>query len=445
MPLYGDHLRGRSFSRRSFRRAFTLIELLVVIAIIAILAVVVVLVLNPAQLLAQSRDANRVSDMATLNSAISLYISDQSASPSYSLGTSSIIYVSVPDPLATGSAGDQCQGLGLPVLPSGYTYHCAASSTYRMTDGTGWFPIDFKSVTSGSPIGSLPVDPVNVTSSDLYYTYETDGTGGYKLTAFFESKKDAPLMANDGGIDPSLYERGSDLALFDGRGLIGYWPLDDGSGVSAADLSGGGNNGTLSGTPDWNSAGKVGGDFIFNGSSSFNMGTAPLFNVSGSVTIAGWVNASSINPNDADDEILGKVYSYPSPTAYRMKGSQDCTGVNLEDNILFGISADGTTIIDRCSNTIIQTGTWYFVTGVYDASVPTLHVYVNGVLDDGPLHNGTVVPSAIYDASGTPMTMGTLYGDPSGAENWHGQLDDMRVYDRALSSAEIMELYNAEK
>jgi prepilin-type N-terminal cleavage/methylation domain-containing protein len=47
---------------------FTLIELLVVIAIIAILAVVVVLTLNPVQLLAESRDANRVSDMATLQS-----------------------------------------------------------------------------------------------------------------------------------------------------------------------------------------------------------------------------------------------------------------------------------------------------------------------------------------------------------------------------------------
>ena len=51
--------------RKSSRSAFTLIELLVVIAILAILAVVVVLVLNPAELLKQSRDANRLSDMQT--------------------------------------------------------------------------------------------------------------------------------------------------------------------------------------------------------------------------------------------------------------------------------------------------------------------------------------------------------------------------------------------
>src|ERR1039457_302059 len=70
------------------RSAFTLIELLVVIAIIAILAVVVVLTLNPAQLLAQSRDATRVSDMATLNSALSLYQIDHGGTGN--MGTSSV-------------------------------------------------------------------------------------------------------------------------------------------------------------------------------------------------------------------------------------------------------------------------------------------------------------------------------------------------------------------
>ena len=52
------------------KKGFTLIEFLVVIAIIAILAVVVVLTLNPAELLRQARDSNRVSDFATFKSAI---------------------------------------------------------------------------------------------------------------------------------------------------------------------------------------------------------------------------------------------------------------------------------------------------------------------------------------------------------------------------------------
>src|ERR1035438_1141793 len=60
---------------RMKKGGFTLIELLVVIAIIAILSVVVVLTINPAELLRQSRDSNRVSDMSTLRTAVSLYLS----------------------------------------------------------------------------------------------------------------------------------------------------------------------------------------------------------------------------------------------------------------------------------------------------------------------------------------------------------------------------------
>ncbi|MCL5016431.1 MAG: type II secretion system GspH family protein, partial [Patescibacteria group bacterium] len=56
------------------RSSFTLIELLIVIAIIGILASVVVLVLNPAQLLSQSRDSRRTQDLSNLNNAIGMYL-----------------------------------------------------------------------------------------------------------------------------------------------------------------------------------------------------------------------------------------------------------------------------------------------------------------------------------------------------------------------------------
>ena len=56
------------------KKGFTLIELLIVIAILAILATTVVLVLNPAQILAQARDAQRISDLSSIKSAIALYL-----------------------------------------------------------------------------------------------------------------------------------------------------------------------------------------------------------------------------------------------------------------------------------------------------------------------------------------------------------------------------------
>jgi prepilin-type N-terminal cleavage/methylation domain-containing protein len=169
------------------RPGFTLIELLVVIAILAVLAVVVILTLNPAGLLQESRDSNRLSDMATLNSAISLYMAD--VTNGSSLGQSNTLYVSVPDPTATSTAGDQCQGLGLPALPATYSYHCANATYYRNTDATGWIPVNLSQNFFGSSLAQLPIDPTNVTSSRLWYTYTTDGAGRYEMTTAFESAK----------------------------------------------------------------------------------------------------------------------------------------------------------------------------------------------------------------------------------------------------------------
>ncbi len=304
------------------KKGFTLIELLVVIAIIAILAVVVVITINPAELLRQGRDATRVSDMGTINKAVSLYYQDAMASPSTMfMGTSSVIYVSVPDPTATAPAGNQCTGLGLPTPPTGYTYQCAASSTYMKVDGTGWIPINFNSYSAGSVISKLPVDPVNTTSTNLYYTYETDGIGGFKLTAFFESQKYASQMASDGGDDPELYEKGTNLALASGRGLVGYWPLDEGSGNTAIDYSGNNNtgtwNGTQTGTSGYYSLGYVGSyTGTFDGSSDYITVASPIDIPTGNVaTVSAW-----IKPSGYSDASYNGVVSW---------GSRGCTGTSF--------------------------------------------------------------------------------------------------------------------
>ncbi len=203
-----DHIPspGRSF------RGFTLIELLVVIAIIAVLAVVVVLVLNPAELLKQARDANRVSDLNTITRAISLYQEDQEGSAGYTMGTASLVYVSLPDPTLSGNQTSTCSSLGLPSLPAGYSYQCSSPQNYRSTNGAGWIPINFSSLSMGSPLGSLPIDPSNNSSTGLYYTYEANGSS-YELTAKMESTKFQATGQTDGGRYADILEKGSSLTL----------------------------------------------------------------------------------------------------------------------------------------------------------------------------------------------------------------------------------------
>ena len=138
-----------------------------------------IITLNPAELLRQSRDANRLSDLSTFSNAMSVVMTQGATVP----GVLGITYLSVPDPTATTTAGTNCAGLGLVG-----NYHCAASSTYQKTDGTGWLPIAMTGLAITPPISQLPIDPTNTTSTGQCYAYETNGTY-WEIAASPESQK----------------------------------------------------------------------------------------------------------------------------------------------------------------------------------------------------------------------------------------------------------------
>jgi type IV pilus assembly protein PilA len=197
------------------RKGFTLIELLVVIAIIAILAVVVVLTLNPAELLRQARDSNRISDFATLKSALGLYSEDvATTTPMYKSADN--IYVSYGSASTTTSTyiGATTSTYGFTATIN--TYLGVTASTSRAVDSTGWIPINFTLISSGAPIGSLPVDPTN--SGYNIYVYAATSTS-YKLATKMESAKygysgtGSDVVSTDGGNNTSTYEQGSNLQL----------------------------------------------------------------------------------------------------------------------------------------------------------------------------------------------------------------------------------------
>ena len=191
------------FSRGKSASSFTLIELLVVIGILAILTAAVVVVLNPSQLIAQSRDTTRFSDMETLNKALSLYQTDGGSS----LGSPNTVYVSIPD------TSTSCANLGLATLPSGWTYACVTQTNLQKTNGTGWIPVNFNSVTIGAPLSSLPTDPINATSTNNFYTYITSGSNWTVSAQTLESTKYASRAGTDGGTSATAYEVGSSLTL----------------------------------------------------------------------------------------------------------------------------------------------------------------------------------------------------------------------------------------
>ena len=175
------------------RKGFTLIELLIVIGILAILAAVVVLTLNPAQLLAQARDSQRISDLGSVKSAVSLY-----------LATATSTNIPATDKISTNST--TCW------FGSGCNTACTKVTTSTAIDGTGWVPIDLTKTSGGSPLSALPLDPTN--DATYHYAYAGDATAKtIELNAILESTKYSSMMQSDGGNCANVYEVGTQPGL----------------------------------------------------------------------------------------------------------------------------------------------------------------------------------------------------------------------------------------
>jgi len=229
---------------------FTLLELLIVVSIIAILSVALVFLLNPAEALKKSRDAQRISDLKTLKTAIGVMLASTST-PSLdnfaAAGTAGSCLTVVPGngtlalnstaKIAYSTATISCSGAA-PAAGADAATTFGGSGAWCSAgpadvDGTGWIKIAFKNLSSGSPISNLPVDPTNTVASgtplktDLVYRYAcqngTSATIGSGLPAYvFEADAvlestaytiDDNKMAKDGGDNTDKYEVGNSLNL----------------------------------------------------------------------------------------------------------------------------------------------------------------------------------------------------------------------------------------
>ena len=170
-------------------KGFTLIELLIVIAILAVLATAVTLILNPAELLKQGRDSTRMSDLSVIHTALGLYLAD-AASPNFS------------------AVGYCTYGTISP-----FSQACTTNASTTV-DGNGWVPIDFTSISSGSPLSRLPIDPIN--NATYYYAYAGTILETYEINANMESARystSTSVEDNDGGNNGDWYEIGNDAGL----------------------------------------------------------------------------------------------------------------------------------------------------------------------------------------------------------------------------------------
>lgn len=218
------------------------------------------------------------------------------------------------------------------------------------------------------------------------------------------------------------------------EGLVGYWRLDEGGGVSAADASGSGNTATLVNSPAW-IVGEIGNAVSFNAGTGYasvphseSLGRAGSFTVHARVKIDSM--ASTWNANWRGIVCKGEP-TVGSKLGWELGTFSPSDAPSPNPPVGFFIRrGTGTGTTSVYSNTGLVTGRFYTVDAVWDAYAGKTSLYVDGVL------HSTVTQSSPY----APSTSNLLIGKRSSGGAFAGAIDDVKVFDRALSAREINEL-----
>ena len=199
---------------------------------------------------------------------------------------------------------------------------------------------------------------------------------------------------------------------------MGYWKFDEGTGASSTDSSGNGNNGSWNGTGNHWATGKIGTTGQFNGTSDYvSPGTSTNF-AFGTGDFS-WF--SLVNPSQVVNQML----------LLDTRNANPATGIYIYILNRYLNYYDYQT--NHVSNYILSPNNWYHAGVVRNSGNTTF--YVNGSPAGNFAHTTNLTTQKYY--IGSDVNAGEAF--------FSGLIDDIRIYSRALSTAEIMALYNATK
>jgi prepilin-type N-terminal cleavage/methylation domain-containing protein len=366
------------------RKGFTLLELLIAIGIIAILAGIVIVSINPIRQLIQSEDARRTHSANELQKALVQYQIDFGTFP-----------------------GDR-------TIPEGVENAipiCRAS--YAESGAGGCVNVDLLLYTTNYYISCIPHDG-----------QETDTEhSGYSVYQVSDRPQIVSLYLEQGS-------GGSDCETLPEP--LAQWRLDEAlAGSTVSDTSGNNHNGTPYGNGGANALPQPSNDVSptrfgnvyslhFDGTDDYvDVGT---FDVTGdTMTLSAWYKADVFG---YDPRILSKAEGWQSGKTYWLIGINDSP-----DRLRFRLTADSVEhTIDAGNPT---TGTWTHIAGVYDGS--SMRLYMNGT------EVGTSAVTGTIRTGGASVWIGA--NPPTVSDRpFEGRIDEIRVYDMALSAGQILSL-----
>jgi len=222
--------------------------------------------------------------------------------------------------------------------------------------------------------------------------------------------------------------------------LVGWWKLDEGSGITATDSSGNGNDGTLTegaaGFPEWKTT--VGDFRVGTAALEFHGGTAagegdlidcgnsPLFDITDNITFALWVKIEAFT--------MTYQYVFSKGHQYMILRAGDTHFLRVVFNGLD--QGDGDDYYAGGTAIPIDDGQWHHVAASYDRSTGVVAFYTDGILEESKISSG-----------GIPLNTDSVCIGRRNESNRKGTdaiIDDVRLYNHTLSDAEILSIMQDE-
>lgn len=215
-----------------------------------------------------------------------------------------------------------------------------------------------------------------------------------------------------------LLDKSDDVTnLVAAENLIGWWKLDETEGTLASDSSGFGNHGVLGGAgatfSDNNVIGRMGGGLNFDTKNNYIDVTGMVGLSSQQITVSCWAN---VTENQNWNRFVNHEWVGDGWLLY----------AGSDGAVRFGVGQGGGQNNAITPNNTIVLNHWFFVVGTYDGA--DVKVYFNGSLMDT-----TALVGATLDNDGNV--------DFSKSSSINGMMDDIRIYNRALTQEEILHLY----
>ncbi len=250
----------------------------------------------------------------------------------------------------------------------------------------------------------------------------TFGTHSFRLDGFLDDVRIYNRALSSGEI-ARLYSSGqATRKTVSNQGLVGYWSFDEGAGTVAGDSSGNGNNGTIIGAT-WTD-GKRGKALSFDGINSYVDVNLINSGLTGSQTISAWMKSNGPPTGKPHQTVLATDNTY-------LYGVKLMTYKNINRVGLW--VGNGSSAYEAFVNANVNDGKWHFVSGVYDYNAGTVTIFIDGVAYS-PINSGQITVNI--------STFGKIGRDYHNSDySYNGLIDDVRIYNRALSAGEIQKLY----